>query len=181
MKPTIKMTAEGGSLSVKADRPVLIGISREDVEGGRIEGALSVLRSMMSSPGCAASFKEDVDVTFWGYDDDPRPLWEIEEVRTFVARLDQEFPFWLFFLYKFGLGIQSILLCLLPPFVPDEDKSRTLKPKIYEILTTRWFPAMYRVCEYAGGSADDIERLSERTMSYIVHGRFRLERLSDGA
>jgi hypothetical protein len=111
-----------------------------------------------------------------GYEDDARPLWEIEEVRTFVARLDEEFPFWLFFLHKFGYGIQCILLCLLPRVVPDEIKSRTLKPKIYEILTTRWLPAMNRVCEYAEASEDEIEQLSERAMSYIVHGPFRLGR-----
>src|SRR5437868_424488 len=126
MKPTIKMTSEGGELSIGADRPVLIGFSREEVEAGRVEGALSVLQSLVRTPGTAAAFKENVDVCFYGYDDETRVLWEIEEVRRFVARLDEEFPCWLFFLHKFGAGIQCLMLCLLPRFVADRSKSKKL-------------------------------------------------------
>ena len=167
---------ENGKRKIGNALPLVIGIKREDVEAGDISGALWLLNSMMNSPKGAREFKEGLDICFVGYDDEKRPLWEIEEVRKFVRKLDKEFPAWLFFLSKFGSGIQCIMLCLLPRFKPVKGVSEKMRPKVYEILTKSWLPAMEAVCDYVDATEDEIKRLSERAASYIVHGPFRLGR-----
>lgn len=59
---------------------------------------------------------------FWieGYDDDPRELWEVREVRSYVAALDAAFPYWFWFL---SLDDPTLLLfpaccCPLEPTPP---------------------------------------------------------------
>ena len=59
--------------------------------------AKAFLKSLLGSPETARSFFENIDVSFHGYDDDSRELFEIQGVRDFVNKLDTEFPFWLYF------------------------------------------------------------------------------------
>jgi hypothetical protein len=52
----------------------------------------------MQSPESAKEFFERVDIAFHGYDHDSRELFEIPDVRAHANQLDEQFPFWLFFL-----------------------------------------------------------------------------------
>lgn len=151
--------------------PLAIVISREEVEAQNIAPALSLLNTLIASPEKAKSYQEKVDVAFHGYDDDQRELFEIPEVRHFVYKLDEAFPFWLFFLSKHFLGLQCLLLCFLPPFLTDEAKAKIFPEKVEAILLNRWMPAMNQVSEYAGLSEQEIEQLTERAIDYIQHGR----------
>jgi len=154
--------------------PFVVVVSREEVETGYTSSALTVLRRLIESPETARSFFERVEITFYGYDDDPRELFEIDEVRSFVRKLDDEFPFWLFFLSKRHLGLQCLMLCMLPPFLTDEGRLETFPERISQFLTKRWFPAMNQVCEYAGFSEPQIEELTDRVVNYITKGRIPL-------
>jgi hypothetical protein len=113
---------------------------------------------------------EKVDVAFDGYDRDPRHLWEIPEVRAHVAALDGEFPFWLFVLTKYGLGLQCIMFCLMPPFLSDAARKTIWPERLGDLLTRRWFPAMNQVCEMVTFGDKQVEALTERVESYFVKG-----------
>ena len=89
----------------------------------------------MSTPARARSFFEQLDIAFHGYDNDQRELFEIPEVRDFVNWLDDQFPFWLFFLTKKGLGLQCIMLCLMPPHLTDEARKTVLPRRLDELLS----------------------------------------------
>jgi hypothetical protein len=39
----------------------------------------------------------------------------MREVREYASTLDDQFPYWLFFLTKQGLGLQRITYCFIPP------------------------------------------------------------------
>lgn len=153
---------------------LMVVISREEVESQNINEALGTLNRLLESPETARAYKENVDISFSGYDDDARELFEIPEVRNFVFQLDVKFPFWLFFLTKFGLGLQSLFFCMMPPFLTEEAKARIFPERVAQLLEGRWFPAMNHISEYAGLSEVEIERLSERGISYLTEGRFRL-------
>jgi len=94
--------------------PIVIVISRDEIEAGEIEPSLSALKNCIASVDVIRERFERLDVAFHGYNDDSREVFEIPEVRDFVHRLDGEFPFWLFFLSKSYLGLQAITLCFLP-------------------------------------------------------------------
>jgi hypothetical protein len=102
-------------------------------------------------------------------------LFEIPEVRDFVHKLDEEFPFWLFFLSKRYLGLQCLLRCFLPPFLTEEGRAETFPERIGQLLTKRWIPAMNNICEYVGFSEQQITQLTDRVTAYITKGGFPLD------
>ena len=155
--------------------PVVVLVSRAEVEANDISSPLKVLRTLTQSPATAREFFERVDIAFHGYDQDSRELFEIPEVRNFVHRLDEQFPFWLFFLSKHHLGLQCLLLCFLPPYLTKQAREDIFPERIDNLLSNRWFPAMNHMCQYVGFSEEEIEKLTERVIAYITNGRFPLD------
>lgn len=155
--------------------PLVIVISRSEVQAMDISAALGTLRKLTDSPDTAREFVERVDIVFHGYDHTREELFDIPEVRNFVYKLDEQFPFWLYFLSKRHLGLQCLLWCFLPPFLTDDARSRIFPERINDLLTKRWFPAMNHICEYVGFSESQIEQLTERAMAYITKGRFPID------
>ena len=78
--------------------PLILVISREEVLAEDIEPALGVLKKLTESPEVARSYREKVDIAFHGYDNYAEELFEIPEVRNYMYKLDEQFPFWLYFL-----------------------------------------------------------------------------------
>ena len=54
-----------------------------------------------------------VAVLFEGYDDDPREVYEIPEVRRFCATLDRRFPYWFYFLTTVTDNLKVMTFCLV--------------------------------------------------------------------
>jgi len=152
--------------------PLVVVVSRAEVQAMETAPALAVLKRLTESPETAKAFVERVDIAFQGYDQTPQELFEIPEVRSFVSRLDEEFPFWLFFLSKRHLGLRCLLFCSLPPFLTQEAQSRIFPERINQLLSQRWLPAMNQMCDYAGFSTMQSERLMDRAVRYITTGRF---------
>ncbi len=152
--------------------PLGIIVSAEEVGTLDTRPALSILRQLTASPATARRFFERVDIAFHGFDEVPEELFEMPKVRDFVHKLDERFPFWLFFLSKHYLGLQCLLLCFLPPYLTEEARAEEFPGRIERLLSSRWFPAMNQICEYVGFSKQKIDELSDRVMSYITKGRF---------
>jgi hypothetical protein len=150
--------------------PVIVTISRDEVNARNVSAPLSVLSRFIETPEISREMCERVDVAFHGYDEDSRELFEIPEVRDFVYALDEKFPFWLFFLNKKYMGLQAISLCFLPPYLTPQAKQEEYPKRIDQLLQNRWFPAMNQVCEYAGLTEDQIEELTERVFVYLTEG-----------
>jgi hypothetical protein len=122
----------------------------------------------------AKTFEERANVVFHGYDDVTAELFEMSSVRSFVAKLDEQFPYWLYFLSKHHLGLQCIMLCFPPPSLTEKARAELFPERIGDLLTRRWFPAMNHVCAFAGCSEQDIHRLTDRAIAYISNGRLAL-------
>lgn len=150
--------------------PVIITISRKEVEALQTSSAMSVLRSCLVSTQRALGLFEKLDVAFHGYNDDPRELCEIPEVREYVGVLDDQFPYWLFFLTKQGLGLQCIMYCLMPPYLSEEGRRTLLPRKLDELLSQRWFPAMNQLCMTVGFSEQQIQELTTSSVNYFING-----------
>jgi hypothetical protein len=86
-------------------------VSRGEVESGDASGALEVLRTFAESADRARFFRRRVLFGISGYDNDPRGLFEIEEVRAFVNQLDSLFPHWLWFLSPRGRTLSLVAFC----------------------------------------------------------------------
>ena len=74
----------------------LLKVSRAEVE--RQESVPAILNL---APEHVKSFHRKMELFIDGYDDDPRDLYAIDEVRSWVQMLDIALPFW-FFLLSLG-------------------------------------------------------------------------------
>ncbi len=150
--------------------PVVVVVSRDEVEALDISSVICALKSCIASPECALSLFEKLDIAFHGYDQDAREIYEIPEVREYVSLLDSEFPYWLFFLRKNGLGLQAIMLCFMPPYLTEQARKTVMPQRLDQLLSNRWFPAMNRICEAVGFSEEQIEKLTNDVANYFING-----------
>jgi len=84
---------------------------RTEVETRNIWTALRILNRLTEEPWLS-KFRGRVALSISGYYDDPRELFEIEDVRRWVALLDRRFPYWLYFLTRVGSPLFFITECL---------------------------------------------------------------------
>ncbi|MCL4852445.1 MAG: hypothetical protein KJZ78_13820 [Bryobacteraceae bacterium] len=150
--------------------PVIIVVSREEIESRDTSAVLGTLKSCIASTETVQAYFEKVDVAFHGYNEDSRELFEIPEVREYVGLLDDAFPYWLFFLTKSGLGLQCIMLCFMPPYLTEAARRTVLPQKLDELLSKRWLPAMNEACISAGFSEQQIEDLTNNVVDYFIDG-----------
>ncbi|MHB8766967.1 MAG: chlororespiratory reduction 6 domain-containing protein, partial [Deferrisomatales bacterium] len=73
---------------------VTVMVSREKIEARDITPALGSLSALIESRETIRHFLGRVDLAIDGYDADPRELFEVPEVRTYLAALDERFPYW---------------------------------------------------------------------------------------
>lgn len=99
-----KLIAGGGGLGVVVDR--------WEVESGDVSGALDILGRVIADRSAVERYRGRVDLSFDGYASDSRELHEISEVRRFCAKLDDEFPFWFYFLSTENETLRVIAYCL---------------------------------------------------------------------
>jgi hypothetical protein len=134
------------------------------------------LKQRISSVTLAVkSLRAESTIGIHGYDDDPRELNELPEVRDFINKLDARFPYWCYFLSKSATGLLFILSCFCPPYLTPEARDRIWLENILGYLTSRGFPAMNHICMVAGCSESEIEGITNRVMEYITTGVDRSE------
>lgn len=92
---------------------IMVGIGRDQVESNDISLALSTLTDLLAAPDAVRRLQGRVALLFEGYDDDPREVYEIPEVRRFCAALDQRFPYWLYFLTTIQDNLKVVTFCLV--------------------------------------------------------------------
>jgi hypothetical protein len=144
-------------------------VGREQVEAGDTAEIVAVLQSVLG-PETARKFFERVDIAFSGYDHDPRELYEIVEVREFVHKLDEQFPYWLYFLTKQGNGLRLIFFCFCPPYLKPEAQQEIWSQRMNSYLLNRGFPAMATICEFVGWSHEQTMELNDRVVEYLSSG-----------
>jgi hypothetical protein len=96
------------------DQQVFIVCDSAEVTAGDTSGALSALKSLSSDHSSAMSAEGAVTLVFHGYDDDPRELEAIPEVRQWFAHLYEAWPYWSFFANRVDQTVPLVLTLLLP-------------------------------------------------------------------
>lgn len=92
--------------------PVILMFSRRQVETCDIAEPLQFLRRLTADRHTALEFSGRISLLVDGYNDDSRELFEIPEVRAYFKRLDQEWPYWFFFLSQADESIKLLESCL---------------------------------------------------------------------
>ncbi len=146
---------------------LMLVVPRDEVEAGDIEPTLNVLATLLSSERTTRAFMERVAISFDGYNDTTAELFEIEDVRAYVQKLDGRFPYWLYFLDKRTNSFDAIWRCYMPPHLTREAQAREYPKRLEPLLRNWWTPALDAASEYAGLSEKEHYDLCERYSRYF--------------
>jgi hypothetical protein len=147
-------------------------VDRADVESGNVEPILTVLRHLLVSPETVRAFMDRVHLTFAGYDEDPRELHQIQDVRAYVSKLDEHFPFWFYFinLYDDMLLVIQLILC---GYTIDEQKGYVIDTVDLGNFLAKHYTALNWLIEKCGLGEELIERRSKRIDDFFGRKRER--------
>ena len=106
------LTDAHGLASFTDSALIVLNLTRQEVEDANVASALERLHIIADTLESAMRYRESLVFMVSGYDEDPRELPEIPQVRTFFARLVQEWPHWLWFLAR-DVGAIALFMSLL--------------------------------------------------------------------
>mgnify|MGYP006197167231 CR=1 FL=1 len=84
---------------------------REEVANPRVGRCVDDLMYLSNSAEHCRRFANSVVFVFDGYNDDPRELVDIPQVRTLLAQLEAKWPYWAFFFNQVDDSIKLLLSC----------------------------------------------------------------------
>lgn len=91
---------------------LLLEVSRDDIERCNIASTLENLLILIDTQENVLRYRASLLFQISGYDEDPRELPEIPEVRRFFFRLTAEWPHWFWFSAR-GFGALALIMALL--------------------------------------------------------------------
>lgn len=90
-------------------------VARAGVEANDLAPALAALEPLLADTATVRRFRGRLHFFLSGYDDDPRELYEIPEVKPYLRALDAKFPYWFWFLEPADPAILLLVACLAEP------------------------------------------------------------------
>lgn len=142
-----------------------IVIAREDIEAGNIGRVLEIFSRFLATSKLMIKNRELLDFSVDGYNDDPRELYEIPQIRKWFEDLNEHFPYWFYFLSKRAKSLRLLATCLCS----FEKASQGISLNSADLLRfiQNSFVGMNEICETIGMSELEIRRLSDDAMSYF--------------
>lgn len=108
-------------LATGAPPLIVLQFDRREIEEALIGSAIDRLMSLSDDAAHVRKLANTCQLMMSGYDDDPRELYEIPEVRAFFRRIGYEWCGWLHFLEKYGTSLQVLLSLLVDMRVEHRD------------------------------------------------------------
>lgn len=140
-------------------------IDREEVESLDATSIRSFFDRILRTKEIAAHCQGKVEISFNGYNDDPRELFEIPEMRKYVPVLVNTLPELFFFAYtgERAYTLKTIGLCLsavaIPSRKPNKIRIEFSTIEIAELLDSH-FPGLNRITEWLNMPIDENKRIS---------------------
>lgn len=106
------MTSPRIDLRPGMTEPVVLLISRREVEQADLASVLSRLKVFLATREDAWRYRGQMTLVVDGYNHDPRELVDIPEVRSLLRRLEAEWPYWAFFFNQVDDSIKLLLSCV---------------------------------------------------------------------
>ena len=92
--------------------PVVLMISRREVEAADLASVVSRLKVFLATRDDAWRYRGQMTLVVDGYNNDPRELVDIPEVRTLLRGLEAEWPYWAYFFNQVDDSIKLLLSCV---------------------------------------------------------------------
>jgi hypothetical protein len=152
---------------------ILFAIDRAEVESADVSRVSEFRERLTSSRELALHCQGKIELSFNGYDKDPRELFEIEIARRYLALLD-EVLFELFFFVRTDPPANTLKLFLFCLFGAgwESERPKSGKPGKYMVdfsamgpFLNRHFTGLNYICEWLGLPEEEIKRISLGVMT----------------
>lgn len=144
----------------------VIVVDRKSVVYGNVNHPLKVLRDLEKSD---LDLKGKIIITFEGFDDDPRDLFEVPEVRRWVSRLVKRKPHLFYFLSADTYTMLFILACLFEyEVVPSEEQVKMIKINSEPRQLATILNAVATFMLQRNESKEDIAKMVQKILSQLT-------------
>lgn len=99
-------------LRAGVSEPVVLLISRREVDQAGLASVLSRLKVFLATREDAWRYRGQMTLVVDGFNDDPRELVDIPQVRSLLRGLEAEWPYWAFFFNQVDDSIKILLSCV---------------------------------------------------------------------
>lgn len=141
--------------------------SRKAVEAMDLSDLREPLQELLSSPSSARYFQGRIGLSFSGFDETPESLWEIPAFREYMVALDDEFPYWLFFLDQQSRSIVPVWMSFVLPYLTREARASRYPGEVEQLMVKRWIPALNAVSEFACLDSEELQSVSDAAIAHV--------------
>lgn len=146
--------------------PVFLVISRQAVEACDVASILTRLKLLLETREDAWRYRGQMTLVVDGYNDDPRKLVDITEVRAFLRELDQRWPYWAFFFNLTDDSIKLLAACVCGDNSPGASTVEINAGKLGDFLH-RGSAGMNSVFYKHGFPEEELESMSRGVMNVM--------------
>lgn len=151
---------------------IALHIPRKDVVARKVDLARNLFDSLKRTKKLAREAQGKVVIYFSGYEDDPRELYEIPEVRFFVPLLDFALPELFYFARteEPGLTITILAACQSPIKVRTKNGEKITLELDLEYLSAfldRHWPGLNEMTDWLGMSDEENERIGRAAAAAV--------------
>jgi hypothetical protein len=148
-------------------------IERDEVEAGDVSRVCEFWARLLSKRELALHCQGKVELSFSGYDDDARALFEVEEVREYMALLDRALPE-LFFFIRTEVPAATLKLFMFSLFWVGWEDQRSTPDKPGKVIVdfsksgpflTAHFASLNRVSKWVELPDSEVLRISKAVMT----------------
>lgn len=159
-------------LSPAKQQLLAIEFRRDEVVRGDVRRVYDILSALIGSRQAAEYGEGSLMFFFSGWDDDPREISDIPEIRRWFVRLTEMFPYWLHFAEKTGDTLMHVLMLLCQGATERSSAMGMVGWRFADLNEVKdrvlWLlAAQEELYEKLGVPAETSERISEEIAEFI--------------
>lgn len=146
--------------------PVVLMISRRQVQEHDLASVLDSLKPFTAAREDAWLYRGQMALVVDGYNDDPRELVDIGEVRAFLSSFYEAWPYWAFFFNQVDDSIKILGSCVCGSAFPGHGVVEMDIEKLGEFMR-RGFDGMNTLFDKHGFPEPELEIMSRGFAQYM--------------
>ena len=139
--------------------PVVLMISRREVEAADLASVLSRLKVFLATREDAWRYRGQMTLVVDGYHTAPRELVDVPEVRALLRGLETEWPYWAYFFNQVDDSIKLVLSCVAGSRFLGRGAVE-MDADLVAAALARAFGGMNMIFERFGFPEDELEKMS---------------------
>lgn len=146
--------------------PVVLMISRRQVESADIASVLTKLKPFLAAREDAWRYRGQMTLVVDGYNEEQRELIDIPEVRAFLQLFNERWPYWAFFFNQVDDSIKLLSCCVCGANFPGGGVIEIDGTKLVEFLR-RGFGGMNLIFDKFGFPEDELKKIGDGLLEVI--------------